>query len=264
MPTSFHHLNPDKIPAPAWQASYDSEFSKLADSIGAGQAGLVQSLGDALQVADSAASFFRGRFRSATGMWFERRGEFIDLPWHGDYLDKTFDGSPKSTSIAAEVEALAAEILPLVPDYCEVLPCPHISLSHEQFNQSTKRQMQATAVEVLLMVDGFLTAISRAAPSKAIDWLSAAYMDLLACIELASEIIGTPRDSARAAALVRHRENREMKSQVFEWLDANRSNHPSMDKCAEVISRTVVPIAFRTARNWVGDWAKDRQSARTE
>ena len=114
------------------------------------------------------------------------------------------------------------------------------------------------------MVDGFLTAISLGESSKAIEWLSAAYLNLLTCNELASQIIGTPKDSLRAAALVRHRENREMKSQVFEWLNANRSNHQSMDECAEVISRTVVPIAFRTARNWVGDWAKDKQSPRTE
>lgn len=264
MPTSFQYLNLDKIPSPGWPNFDESEFFKLADRIGAEEAELVESLADALRVAESAASFFRGRFRSATGFWYELRGEFIDLPWHADYLEVANDGTPNSRSIAAEVEALAAEILPLVPNYCEVLPCPYVSMSHEQFQQSNKRQMQATAVEVMLMVDGFLTAIALREPLKAIPWLSAAYLDLLACTDLASVIIGTPRDSARFAALVRHRENREMKSQVFAWLDANRANHPSMDKCAEVISRTVVPIAFRTARNWVSDWAKERQSARTE
>ena len=264
MLTSFRYLNPDKIPAPAWPRVPDTEFSKLAERIGADQSKFSQSLADAMQVADSAASFFRGRFRSATGMWFASRGPLIDLPWHEDYPDLAPDGFSTTTTIASEVEALAAEILPLVPDYCEALPCPHISLSHEQFCQSPKRQMQATAVEVLLMVDGFLTAISLAESAKAIEWLSAAYLDLLACNEMASEIIGTPRDSARAAAFVRHRENREMKSQVFEWLDANRSKHSSMDKCAELISRNLVPIAFRTARTWVGDWAKAKQSPRTE
>ncbi len=54
----------------------------------------------------------------------------------------------------------------------------------------------------------------------------------------------------------RHTENRAMKAEVFQWLDANMVNFKSLDKAAESITKQQ-PIAFRTARQWVGDWRKN-------
>lgn len=67
---------------------------------------------------------------------------------------------------------------------------------------------------------------------------------------------------ARLKAVKRHTENRAMKQDVFAWLDENMANFKSMDSAAESVARTVAPIKFRTARDWVGEWKKLRSSAR--
>ena len=71
------------------------------------------------------------------------------------------------------------------------------------------------------------------------------------------------RNSAASKAHARHKENHSMKAEVFEWLDQNMSSFASMDSAAEAIAGKVVPVAFRTARKWVGEHKKLR-SAGTE
>lgn len=66
----------------------------------------------------------------------------------------------------------------------------------------------------------------------------------------------------KKGAAKRHEENRAMKADVFSWLDANMSNFESMDKAAEAIASKVSPIAFRTARAWVGEWKKLRSASK--
>jgi len=56
-----------------------------------------------------------------------------------------------------------------------------------------------------------------------------------------------------------HFENRAMKAEVFTWLDFNRQKFKSMDATAQAITREQ-PIAFRTARDWVGEWKKVRST----
>lgn len=65
-----------------------------------------------------------------------------------------------------------------------------------------------------------------------------------------------------AKALKRHAENHSMKAEAFTWLDENMQNFRSMDKAAEAIANKVVPIAFRTARQWVGEWKKTRSTGK--
>lgn len=60
---------------------------------------------------------------------------------------------------------------------------------------------------------------------------------------------------AKRAADARHKENREMKKDAFDWLNANFKRFNSMDDAADAV-REVVPVKFRTARDWVGDWKK--------
>ena len=57
----------------------------------------------------------------------------------------------------------------------------------------------------------------------------------------------------------RHTENRSMKSDVFIWLDTNMANFKSMDAAAQAVIKQQ-PIAFRTARDWVGEWKKVRST----
>lgn len=60
---------------------------------------------------------------------------------------------------------------------------------------------------------------------------------------------------AKRAADARHKENREMKKDAFDWLNANFERFKSMDEAADAV-REVVPVKFRTAREWVGHWKK--------
>jgi hypothetical protein len=67
---------------------------------------------------------------------------------------------------------------------------------------------------------------------------------------------------ARLKAGKRHAEHREMKREVFDWLDQNMPNFSSMDAAAEAIAGKLVPIKWRTARDWVALWKKERSAGR--
>ena len=68
--------------------------------------------------------------------------------------------------------------------------------------------------------------------------------------------------SASHSASKSHNEHRAMKAQVFEWLDANMSQFKSMDAAAECVAGKIVPIKWRTARDWIGEWKKLRSASR--
>ena len=78
------------------------------------------------------------------------------------------------------------------------------------------------------------------------------------------DLILEHHESARQAAraIKRHAENHAMKADVYVWLDANMQRFKSMDSAAEAISGKVAPIAFRTARDWVGEWKKLRSASK--
>ena len=67
------------------------------------------------------------------------------------------------------------------------------------------------------------------------------------------------KEFARNGAAARHAESRAMKQDVCAWLDSNMANFKSMDAAAQAIIRQQ-PIAFRTARDWVGEWKKVRSA----
>lgn len=71
----------------------------------------------------------------------------------------------------------------------------------------------------------------------------------------------TRKEGARTGANARHAENRAMKREVFTWLDTNFSAFKSMDAAATEIASKVAPIAWRTAREWVGEWRKLRSAS---
>ena len=71
------------------------------------------------------------------------------------------------------------------------------------------------------------------------------------------------RDSerAKAGAHSAHAENRAMKQDVFDWLDENFSTQKSMDAAADTIKELkLVPMMWRTIRDWVGEWKKLRST----
>lgn len=68
--------------------------------------------------------------------------------------------------------------------------------------------------------------------------------------------------AASRAAIKRHAENRAMKQQVFEWCASHLHEYPSMDSAAEAVAGILVPVKFRTARTWIGEYRKREPSAR--
>lgn len=66
--------------------------------------------------------------------------------------------------------------------------------------------------------------------------------------------------STRKGAEIRHSENRAMKQDVYAWLDSNMKNYKSMDAAATAVAGKVAPIAWRTARDWVGEWRRVRSA----
>lgn len=80
-------------------------------------------------------------------------------------------------------------------------------------------------------------------------------------LNLIGEAKKTGRKEVSSRALEkRHAENRMMKQDVFKWLDNNINSFKSMDAAAEAIAGNVVPLTFRTARDWVGEWKKLRST----
>ncbi|MDN6883909.1 hypothetical protein QMO14_09905 [Variovorax sp. CAN2819] len=65
---------------------------------------------------------------------------------------------------------------------------------------------------------------------------------------------------ARSAANARHAENRALKLDVFAWCDENMVKAPSMDAAASQIAGTLVPVAWRTVRDWMTEWKRLRSA----
>lgn len=61
--------------------------------------------------------------------------------------------------------------------------------------------------------------------------------------------------------LAAHTENHAMRDQIYAWLDANKTPKMSMDTAADHIKK-VVPLAWRTVRDHVGEWKKVREAGK--
>lgn len=70
------------------------------------------------------------------------------------------------------------------------------------------------------------------------------------------------QENARAGAKASHAEHRAIRQDVYKWLDANMARFRSMDEAASAIAGKVAPIAWRTARDWVGEWKKVRAAGK--
>lgn len=65
---------------------------------------------------------------------------------------------------------------------------------------------------------------------------------------------------ARTAAAARHRENHAMKTEVFSWMSANWEAGHSLDDFASRIAGSVVPLKWRTVREYLTEWNKMRST----
>lgn len=67
------------------------------------------------------------------------------------------------------------------------------------------------------------------------------------------------RRRAKKAASGRHKENHAMKQDAFDFLRTNTGAFKSMNAAADAV-REIVPITFRTARDWVAEWHKSQKN----
>lgn len=68
---------------------------------------------------------------------------------------------------------------------------------------------------------------------------------------------------SKKGVAARHKEHRDFKDYVFNWLDENMHSYKSMDDAAFAIADKVVPMKFRTVRQWITDWKKLRATGKT-
>lgn len=80
-------------------------------------------------------------------------------------------------------------------------------------------------------------------------------------LDLVFADVESAKQSERASK--RHAETNAMKLDVFQWLDENMHRFRSMDKAAEAIAGKVVPMSWRTVRDWIGEWKKLRSASKT-
>ena len=69
-------------------------------------------------------------------------------------------------------------------------------------------------------------------------------------------------DAATKAAKKRHAESRSIKNDVLAWYAEHMHEYPSMEAAAgAVVEKKLVPMKFRTIRNWIAEYRKSVQSA---
>lgn len=62
----------------------------------------------------------------------------------------------------------------------------------------------------------------------------------------------------------RHKEHKDMKKDIFEWLDKNWTGEKSKDATAAELSGKEVPASFRAIRKWITEWDKLRSTSKEQ
>ena len=176
---------------------------QLAKSLDADRFGIRDAIFDALDLADSAAAFFRGLFPvESPHFWW---GEAIALPWHADYCAKSDDDndSVHPLSIRDESMGIARELFDVADSEMYTGPWPHVTYESEKLTKSDRLKMQGLAVEAMLCVDGFLRHVSAGFIAESVSWLTAAYTNIIECTSQAYRILDSERARAATSPLPR-------------------------------------------------------------
>lgn len=196
----------------------------------------------------------------ALGAAYIQRGQVAGLIGKNEYTDTlaTVEGH-------GEIEGIAWSLYDRLHD--------NESIAELGALRSAINAVDIQKVRVVVMTASALNAFSVAAAEiragelqRGLDKLGEAF-DAMALAEFdrgwAAAIEGKeegrqgPSAFARMGADARHRENRSMREQVFSWLEDNMGAFSSMDAAAGAIAGKVVPVTWRTARDWVGQWKKN-------
>jgi hypothetical protein len=215
-----------------------------------GQRDIAAVIEDADQVATEFLSVFWGCLIEDS-MFSTFSGRYRNLPWEADY--------PKNASQVIESIALEHQSESFDPNAW-----------WNRFDDPTenpKRLLQELAVAGLLELDNLLSELAyRGNLWHAMRFQSSVFHWVTMVHAFVRErFIRSQSDIALVAAHARHAETRAMKQEVWEWYKANEQSYRSMDAAAEAIAGKIVPVAFRTARAWIGEYRKKMeliQSAR--
>jgi hypothetical protein len=221
---------------------------------------LEEAVRGALELAHSAAYFFRGAYpvESPSFVW----GKTLDLPWFPEYWKSINGGDTLSSQpIGEEVESIAQRLTEVAKNQSYTTPWRQATYSADDLTGSAKLKMQGLAVEAMLAAEGFLSRVSQRQYIESMPWLLSANANIIECTCQAQEILGFASEKARASAMVRHRENHAMKAQTLAWCDDNIGKFDSLDAAAMFVSTKLVPIGFRAARSWIGEWKKLRSAS---
>lgn len=215
-----------------------------------GQHDIAAVIEDAKQTADEFLSVFWGRFFDCTMFTaFSERDR--NLPWADESLKHA----------SQVIESIAVEQL------SDNFDATAWWRRFDDPNEDPKRLLQELSVAGLLELDGLLSELAyRGNLWRAIRHQSSVYHFVTMVHAFVRErFIRSQSDIALVAANARHAENRAMKQEVWDWYKANEQNYRSMDAAAEAIAGKVAPVAFRTARAWIGEYRQKmelKQSAR--
>lgn len=217
---------------------------------------VIQMFKDVNDLVECSLAMFRGVYPSESPflLW----GDTLTLPWIKKYWN--LDGeSLYPRHIEREVQKIL-EALGSGADNFSPATLPAQTYLAEGLSSNVQLKIQGLAVETLLAADTFIDLVMQDELLKAVPWLATTFKFHMETVQHALPL-AERSNSARLSAGVAHSENRAMKEEVFEWLDENRKNYKTLDQVAHAIAGKVAPIAWRTARRWVGEWRKLRAAS---
>ena len=151
------------------------DWSEIARAVGAKHDGLNDAVFGAVEVADSAADFFRGIYA------IHSRGEYQDLPWHKRYWKTSADDRRSPQSISKEVKRIAGKLANATSGEPDDRPWSQVTYLSPTLMATDKALMQSLAVEAMLSVDSFLRLASQGRVVESLRHLTSAYENLLEC-----------------------------------------------------------------------------------
>jgi len=175
------------------------------------------------------------------------RVESLVLKWHTDWEKSDPDSYEQNEDPLLLLGASFIDFL-MTRDEAGLPPLTVTVGTSEQFDE-----FQMLAAVALRQCDRAAEAILK----RNARWLSFLIWDIhevldeMIAIESRTDALEGVSVNAQRAAFARHREHREMKLQVQQHYQANKSKYRSKDAAAESIAGVVVPMPFRTVREWL-------------
>lgn len=212
---------------------------------------------DVNHLLECSLAIFRGLYPSESPFFLW--GEALWLPWLKDYWKEEGElmhPRPIEGEVAQILDALG-----FGEDGFAPADFPAHTYHAARLGPELRLKVQGLVVETLLAADTFVDLVIQNDLAKAVPWLAAAFKFHLEVVQHALPL-AERSNIARTSAGARHAENRAMKAEVFTWLDANMPVFKTLDQAADAIAGKVAPIAWRTARSWVGEWKKLRAAGR--